>query len=158
MPRGAPGLGRALRTALGVGSLLSILFSTELAASQTQARLSVSAYVLVSSTITATVNATRTAVGAPSGDTASATSSTPRADSATNNRNAAPTSAPKREPLCASVTVSCTGKAPMRVSVDGSGEAIDSTQQCGVAQSAPPLSLCAPADSDTKSLGITVEY
>lgn len=138
-----------------VGSLAG-----EARAGQSQGQIPVSAFVVVSSSIAATVrlglvpeNPSQNAgASAPAGE-ASAQGNTPAGNTPASNT-------PK--PLCATIAVSCTGRSPMRVSVDDaadgvSGDSSGDVHECST-QASNNLSLCASGPNAHNSVGVTIEY
>lgn len=137
----------------------------EAAGGQSQSQIPVSAYVVVSSSITATVSAAITPP-APSPQNApaspAASQAVATAGSTSQDTSQAPQSrSQKPSQICAQVVVSCSGRAPMRVSVDD-GESAAEAQECtaaGPQQAQNTISLCATgANGPQESLGLNIEY
>ena len=125
---------------------------------QSQSQIPVSAFVVVSSTIAATLSATIAPGPAQ-------TVSTPTANTQSGNPPGAPADAPNAPALkiCTSVAVNCSGRSPMRVSIDNAvrengNESPNAVQECS-AQAQNSLSLCAAgANGPAGSLGLNIEY
>lgn len=144
-----------LRTLIaGLAAVQTLLLAHEAAGGQSQSQIPVSAYVVVSSTITATMSATPAASsGAPSSAPTTNTAAAGSAAAATPANQAA---RPQQQ-LCTQVAVSCSGRAPMRVSVDD-GDSSGDVQECA-AQRENTVSLCATgANGPHGSLGLNIEY
>ncbi|MHB1205144.1 MAG: hypothetical protein ACYCZX_06220 [Rhodospirillaceae bacterium] len=144
---------RAVATGLVVFQAGSL--AGEARAGQSQGQIPVSAFVVVSSSIAATVrlglaaeNPTQNAGAPATAGEASAPSSTPAINT------------PK--PLCTTIAVSCTGRSPMRVSVDeaangAAGDSSGDVHECST-QASNNLSLCASGPNAHNALGVTIEY
>jgi hypothetical protein len=161
MPGDANAAERGRLRVLIIGLVFTQTFSPAGAAAggQSQSQIPVSAYVVVSSSITATVSAA-IAPSAPPPQTApsSAAASSP----ASQDASQAPQSrSQKPSQICAEVAVSCSGRAPMRLSVDD-GESATEAQECAAAgpqQAQNTISLCATgANGPQDSLGLNIEY
>jgi hypothetical protein len=125
---------------------------------QPQAQIPVSAFVVVSSSIAATVR-----LGLAPG------SQTPGTDSAGNLQGGAapqgdaaaqsnPPAVNRPKPICTAISLSCTGRSPMRVSVDDAvDEASGNVHECN-ARVQNNLSLCAGSAGEHNALGVTIEY
>lgn len=149
MPGNANAAERGWLRALIVGLVLAhtLAPARDAAGGQSQSRIPVSAYVVVSSTITATVS---TAI-APT--PASPPPAAPSADAASQGPQTTPA---KPQQICTEVAVSCSGRAPMRVGI--AGESSGEVQECS-ARAQSTVSLCAPgANGPQGSLGLTIEY
>lgn len=152
MPGDANAAERGWLRMLIAGLVLAQIFSPvhEAAGGQSQSQIPVSAYVVVSSTITARVSATI----APSPAAAQSTSPTAASPAAPTEANQAQ---PKPPQICTEVAVSCSGRSRMRVSVEG-GESSGDAQECATQQE-NTVSLCAAgANGPHGSLGLNIEY
>lgn len=137
---------------LTAGLVLAQMFSParDAVGGQSQGQIPVSAYVVVSSTITPRVSTTV----APS--PAASQSTSPTASPAEANQ-AQQTAQPKSPQICTDVAVSCSGRSRMRVSVEG-GDSSGDVQECATQQQ-NTVSLCAAgANGPQGSLGLTIEY
>lgn len=159
MPGDANAAERGWLRALIAGLVFTQMLSParDAAGGQSQSQIPVSAYVVVSSTIAATLSAP--SIPAPS----AAPASPPASADAPAARQAAPASQTPRETpqICTQVAVSCSGRTRMRVSVEG-GESSDNVQECA-APNTPgaqnTVSLCAAgANGPQGSLGLNIEY
>jgi hypothetical protein len=120
-------------------------------AGQSQSQIPVSAFVLVSGTVAASLSA-------------SIMPSTPRAApalAASGNQSGAETPAIPAPPkqVCTSIAMSCSGRSSMRVSVDNASDGSSGAVHECSAQTQSSLSLCAAgANGPAGSLGLNIEY
>ncbi len=131
-----------LRVAL-VGLVAAQIFSPQREAfsAQYQSQIPVSAFVVVSSSIAATLLPAATPQTAP----AQAAGATP--------------AAPQARQVCTSIALSCSGRSPMRVSVDNASDAFSGDVHECSAQAQSTVSLCAAgANGPAGSLGVSIEY
>jgi hypothetical protein len=147
-----------LRTvAVGLFAVRVASLTGDAVAGQSQSQIPVSAFVVVSSSIAATVrlglapDSQSQSSGANSGATSGDAPSQGGAQSGPPVLNT-----PK--PLCTTIAVSCTGRSPMRVSVDDAADmASGDVHECS-AQASNTLSLCAGGPNAHNALGVTIEY
>lgn len=135
-----------LRVAL-VGLVAAQIFSPQREAfgAQYQSQIPVSAFVVVSSSIAATLNATLLPAATPQTAPAQAAGAKP--------------AAPQARQVCTSIAVSCSGRSPMRVSVDNASDAFSGDVHECSAQAQSTVSLCAAgANGPAGSLGVSIEY
>ena len=140
-----------------IGLVAAQIFSParEAFGGQGQSQIPVSAFVVVSSSIAATLNTTIMPAAAPQTAPGQTAPATPAGAPATANTPA--------KQICTSIAVSCSGRSPMRVSVDDAadsaeGDSSGDVHECS-AQAESTVSLCAAgANCPAGSLGVNIEY
>lgn len=155
----------------GACGMLLFGVASDVGAGQSQAPLSVSAYVVVTGSIAATLSQAPPTrfVGetslppeitstAPQGDGAAALRANGDSAQASSSMSDRSTDDNART-VCATIAVSCSGATPMRINVDGNAESTP-VDQCGPRTSSAPqsVSLCGSQAPDSNSIGVMVEY
>lgn len=146
----------------GFGAGLIFLAMADSHAGQSQAQMKVSAYAVISGTISVTrVDEAPTRVLDASTAQTSSQQGLDASPSDVSDASAAAREAAADLPktVCTSIVVSCDGSVPLRVNVDGGPES-QAGGQCPTStrEGARTVSLCGSAAQDSSNLGVTIEY
>jgi hypothetical protein len=144
---------------LGLAAVIAIAGVMAAEAGESRGQLVVSAYVMVSTSIATALGgspqnqlATGQGVDTPGFSNQKAATDT-GASSAFTPQSTKPT-------ICASVAVSCSSDAPMRVNIDGAPESAVSGERCAptLRGSRQSFGLCGTPASQSNLLAVTIEY
>ena len=137
------------------------------AAGQTRGQMTVSAYVMVTTSIAASLltpgdlqisSGPQIATGLPPTDLPPSPQSAAPAKAGTS----APAFTPfdTNRTICANVALSCSSNAPVRINLDGASESAVSGETCGpaLAASRQSFGLCGQASTQSHLVAVTIEY
>jgi len=146
---------------LALAGLLAIAGVVVAEAGQVRGQILVSAYVMVTTSITTTL---LSPADFQINGGAQSTTGLPPTD-LTPGPQAVATKSDVMQPMnnrtvCANVAVSCSSDAPMRIHLDGSGESAVSGERCGpaLASARQSFGLCGTLAAQSNLAAVTIEY
>ncbi len=150
---------------LALAGLLAVAGVMAAEAGQIRGQMIVSAYVMVTSSITTALlspsdfqisNGPQNTTGLPPTDLTPG----PQAAAATKANTPVPSLFNNKQTICANVAVSCSSDAPVRINLEGSSESAVSGERCGpaLAASRQSFGLCGTPAAQSGLVAVTIEY